>query len=269
MYDAFDHGVYSYESDVWYDGHTKDFYVAHTALGINHDKTFKTVTLDKVMKILEGKYSDNYPSSNPQKFLDDPDNKPTSHPDWYKYYSEGFGGVRPLQLLLEIKSDDAELSVLKLAKQLEPLRERGWLTKYKDGKIHYGPVIVVGTGGTPFDQIATSSNRDLFLDCPANGIDGTHYIWGHRYTYNSTLCPLASSGYSDVKHANHGILPPRKSAITQFHKVIETSHHHGATTRFYGILDLPSRIEDFNMLIQQGSDRLNIDDLNDAKRYSH
>ena len=70
MYDAFDHGVYSYESDVWYDGHTKDFYVAHTALGINHDKTFKTVTLDKVMKILEGKYSDDYPSSNPQKFLD-------------------------------------------------------------------------------------------------------------------------------------------------------------------------------------------------------
>jgi hypothetical protein len=104
VYDAFDHGVLSFESDFWFDEHKKALYVAHTPLGIDHSKTFNTQTVDRVLNIVQGKYSDKYPASNVKKFYADPKNQPTAHPDWYKYFSEGFGGVRPIMILAEPKT---------------------------------------------------------------------------------------------------------------------------------------------------------------------
>ena len=104
VYDAFDHGVLSFESDFWFDEHKKALYVAHTPLGIDHSKTFNTQTVDRVLNIVQGKYSDKYPASDVKKFYADPKNQPTAHPDWYKCFSEGFGGVRPIMILAEPKT---------------------------------------------------------------------------------------------------------------------------------------------------------------------
>ena len=270
VYDAFDHGFRSFESDLWWDKGAGKFYVAHTIITIDHSKTFQTQTLDRVMKILEGDYSSDYKKDAPNKFLNDPDNQPTSEPDWYKYYAEGFGGVRPIQLLLEIKSNDGETSWPHLMDQLQPLRERGWLTKWEGGKIHYGPVIVVGTGGTPADEMAPKTSRDYFFNCPAGSLNGTiQTSSGSSFHFNSTLCPMSSASYINVPDSNLGLLPPPRKAPAQFHREIVETHHHNSTTRFYGVVPFaPARIDDFNMLIQQGSDWINSDVMSDQAAYN-
>jgi len=270
VYDAFDHGFRSFESDLWWDKDADKFHVAHTIVEIDHSKTFQTQTLDRVLKIMEGKYSSDYAKNAPSKFLNDPNNKPTCEPNWYKYYAEGFGGVRPIQLLLEIKSNDGETSWPHLMEQLKPLRERSWLTKWENGKIHYGPVIVVGTGGTPADKIAPKSSRDYFFDCPAGSLNGkVQTSSGSSFPYNSTLCPMSSKSYVKVSDSNLGLLPPPRKAPAQFHRDIVETHHHNSTTRFYGVVPFsPARIDDFNMLIQQGSDWINTDVMSDQAAYN-
>ncbi|WFD25829.1 hypothetical protein MNAN1_000795 [Malassezia nana] len=270
VYDAFDAGFRSFESDLWWDKDADKFYVSHTILTIDHSKTFQTQTLDRIMKIMEGNYSPHYTKDMPHKFLTASDNKPTSQPDWYKYYAEGFGGVRPIQLLLEIKSNDGAVSWPHLMKALDPLRERGWLTKWENGKIHYGPVIAVGTGGTPADEMAPKTSRDYFFDCPAGSLNGTvKTSSGASYPFNSTLCPMSSKSYIDVPDSNLGLLPPPPKAPTQFHREIVETHKHNSTTRFYGVLPGSlARIDDFNMLIQQGSDWISTDVMSDQCAYN-
>ncbi|KAL4399747.1 Altered inheritance of mitochondria protein 6 [Malassezia pachydermatis] len=261
VYDAFDHDVYSYEADCWWNEEAQKFYVAHTAVSIDPSKTLQTQTLDRVLKIMEGKYSDKYKSSDPDTFLKDPANKPTSSPDWYKYYSEGFGGVRPLQVVIEIKSGDGGSSWKHIVEALEPFRQRGWLTKFENGKIHYGPLIVVGTGGTPFNQMISQSKRDYFYDCPLGSLDSNSQ-------YSSTICPIASRSYVDVPESNLGLTPPPPKSVIHYHDMIAQAHQYQTTARFYGILPAnAAKYDDFNMLLQQGADWLNIDWFEDAEAY--
>lgn len=269
MYDAFDHGVRSVESDIWYDNSTKEFYVAHTELEIDHAKTFQTQTIEPLLKIMEGNYSRHFASGDADKFVKAAKSATTSTPDWYHYYAEGYGGVRPLQLIVEIKSNDGEYSWPRVVQALEPFRKRGWLTKFENGKVHYGPLIVVGTGGTPRDLIAGASSRDFFFDCGLGNMNDTFSAGNTTKSYDATLCPISSMSYIDVPDANLGLLPPPPKSIPQYHKLIKQAHEHKTTTRFYGILPGSiARYDDFNMLLQQGSDWLNVDLFEDVTAYT-
>ena len=57
VFDAFDHGIRSFESDLWFDKHSHALHVAHTALDIQDNKTFKSVTVDRVLAILNGHHN--------------------------------------------------------------------------------------------------------------------------------------------------------------------------------------------------------------------
>lgn len=264
VYDAFDHGVLSYESDFWYDKHKKELYVAHTPLSIDHSKTFKMQTVDRVLKIVQGKYSNKYPVSNVKKFYADPKNQPTAYPDWYKYFSEGFGGVRPIMILAEPKTPADPDMWKTVVDALGELRSKGLLTRYEHGKVHFGPVIVVGTGNTPYPQVVANPVRDYFIDCHADGLRDEK---GH-FQYNATACPISSAGYPSVPHSNLGLTPPPKAAIPYFAKYTCDAHMINSTVRFYGVPKTAGRIDDFNMLLQQGADWLNIDHFEDVRRYS-
>lgn len=237
---------------------------------IDHHKTFQTQTLNRVMNIMNGSFSDRYKSSDPYKFLNDPENKPTREPDWFHYYANGFGGVRPLQILVEIKSKNSDEAWPQVIHALQPFREKGWLTTYKNGRIHYGPLIVVGTGGTPLEQVAPKSKRDYFYDCPLGSMDKINVYGGVKYHFNATLCPFSSDNYVDEGKAYFGLTPPPKDIIKKDRAAIEQAHKHNSTARFYGIVPFPpdSKYADYNMLVEQGIDWLNLDDLNDAEAYS-
>ena len=264
VYDAFDHGVLSFESDFWFDEHKKALYVAHTPLGIDHSKTFNTQTVDRVLNIVQGKYSDKYPASNVKKFFAEPKNQTTAHPDWYKYFSEGFGGVRPIMILAEPKTSADPDMWKTVVDALGELRSQGLLTRYEYGKVHFGPVIVVGTGNTPYSQVVATPVRDYFMDCHADGLKDEH----GQFQYNATACPISSAGYPSVPHSNLGLTPPPKAAIPYFAKYTCDAHIINSTVRFYGVPKTAGRIDDFNMLLQQGADWLNIDHFDDVKRYS-
>lgn len=271
MYDAIDHGIQSVESDLWWDAKSKEFYVAHTALTIDHSKTFQSVTLDRVMRVLNGSHTGgDYDADSAKRFLDAAASKATSDPDWYHYYAHGFGGVRPIQILVEIKSNDGETSWPQVVSSLELFRKRGWLTRYENGKIHYGPIIVVGTGGTPFEQIAPQRERDVFWDCSLGGLDGTTKIDGIDYGFNSTVCPMSSTNFIDVAPPYVGLTPAPSYARKHFHADVKQAHKHRTTTRFYGVVEAPAsaKYDDYNMLIEQGSDWLNLDDVHDAAKYT-
>lgn len=271
VFDAIDNNVHSVESDLWWDKDAEKFYVAHTAVTIDHSKTFQTVTLDRVMSVLNGSHSGSaYNAGSAQKFLNAAKGKETSDPDWYSYYANGFGGVRPIQVLVEIKSKDGETSWPHVVDAFEPFRSKGWLTRYENGKIHYGPLIVVGTGGTPFDQIAPRTKRDVFWDCSLNSISSTTDIDGTKYHFNSTVCPMSSASYIDVAPPYVGLTPPSDNQAKKFRKDIVDAHKIKTTTRFYGVVDWPAsaKYNDFNMLVEQGSDWLNLDDMSDAAKYT-
>jgi hypothetical protein len=89
--------------------------------------------------------------------------------DFYNGTEHGVFDVDPgqtLTLLIDVKTGGKETWPWVL-KQLEPLREKGWLSFVQDGEVHTRPVTVVGTGNTPFDVLtANSTYRDAFFDAP-------------------------------------------------------------------------------------------------------
>ena len=151
-----------------------------------------------------------------------------------------------------------------MVEALGELRSHGRRTRYEYGKVHFGPVIVVGTGNTPYSQVVATPVRDYFMDCHADGLKDEH----GQFQYNATACPISSAGYPSVPHSNLGLTPPPKAAIPYFAKYTCDAHIINSTDRFYGVPKTAGRIDDFNMLLQQGADWLNIDHFDDVKRYS-
>jgi len=71
-----------------------------------------------------------------------------------------------LTLLIDVKTGGKETWPW-ILKQLEPLRERGWLTYVEGDVVHRRAVTVVGTGNTRFDILtANETYRDAFFDAP-------------------------------------------------------------------------------------------------------
>ena len=265
VYEAFQHGVFSFESDLYFDDKSESLYVAETVLEFKGDKKFENFIIPRVLNVLEGKNGTLH-SGSADKFVQAAKGHSTTHPDWYKYYAEGFGGMRPLQLLIELKSKNSEAACPHVLKALEPFRKRGWLTRYEHGVVHFGPLIAVGTGGTPTDQVAPREKRDIFFDCPLGSLNGT---LDNSYHYNATLCPMSSTEFIGVSDGYYGVLPANKKQRAAFKKDINQAHGIQSTTRFYSQIDFPpdSKYNGYNMLVEEGSDWLNLDDMNDAAKY--
>lgn len=71
-----------------------------------------------------------------------------------------------LTLLIDFKSFGPDLWP-RVIEQLEPLRSRNYLTYFNGTTVIPGPIIVVGTGNTPFDLLVSNTTyRDVFFDAP-------------------------------------------------------------------------------------------------------
>jgi hypothetical protein len=134
------------EADVWlFDG---ELYVGHNTASLTRNRTFTSLYIDPLVGILE--------QQNPDT-------------DFYNGTSHGVFDTDPgksLTLLVDLKTSGAETWPW-VVKQLEPLRERGWLSYVENNKVHTRPITVVGTGNTPFDVLTQNSTyRDTFFDAP-------------------------------------------------------------------------------------------------------
>lgn len=155
LFSAIHVGCTSVEADVWqFEGDT-ELYVGHDLPSLTKNRTFSNLYIKPLVSILELMnpttpfYTPSGSMSRCANGIFDTDQRQT------------------LVLLVDVKTDGIKTWPLVMA-QLQPLRERGWLTHVDgNGNVILGPITIVGSGNTPFDQIVGNSTfRDAFFDAP-------------------------------------------------------------------------------------------------------
>jgi hypothetical protein len=154
--------------------------------------------------------------------------------------------------------------------QLEPLRERGWLTYVENGVRHNGPVTVVGTGNTPFELIIQNSTyRDAFFDAPL------HTMWedpdtddpslvNEVLTYNYTNSHYASVGFpSAVGSVWVGLSSDQLRTIRG---QVKGANRRGLKSRYWDLPGWPIGLRNnlWHALVTEGVGMLNVDDVQSA-----
>ena len=280
------------EADVWL--FDDDLYVGHNTASLTRNRTFTSLYIDPIVKILE--------HQNPDT-------------DFYNGTSHGVFDTDPgksLTLLVDVKTGGPETWPW-VVKQLQPLRERGWLSYVEDNKVHFRPITVVGTGNTPFDVLMSNSTyRDTFFDAPLDQMweprERNHDMkdWpdsefddslpGERLDEDegsaeesnptppvnvgqgmSGVLPTdefngSNSYYASVSFGKavgrmwRGRVSPRQMKIIRGQ--IRGAHRRGLKARYW---DLPSwplglRNHVWDVLIREGVDMLNVDDLRAASK---
>jgi hypothetical protein len=234
--------------------------------------------------------------------------------DFYNGTGHGVFDVDPgqtLTLLIDVKTAGAETWPWVL-KQLEPLRERGWLTFMQDGERHIRPVTVVGTGNTPFDVLtANSTYRDAFFDAPLetmweSRLASTDWPPGTAPPSSDPLdseadsddTPPTSSSTSGNKDLGQGLsgttpeseftplnsyyasvswgasvgriwlgrLSPKQMRIIRGQ--VRGAHRKGLKVRYWDLPAWPLGLRNhiWDVLIREGVDILNVDDLRSASK---
>jgi hypothetical protein len=167
-------GCTGVEADVWL--RNGDLLVGHDTASLQPNRTFQSLYVNPLVDILT--------RQNPST-------------EFYNGTKNGVFDTDPNQtlvLMIDLKTNGAETWPW-VMKQLTPLRERGWLSYSENGQFHQGPITVVGTGNTPFDQILNSSFpstsfRDAFFDAPLDKLENSGY--------NSTNSYYASVSFWDA-----------------------------------------------------------------------
>jgi hypothetical protein len=248
-------------------------YVGHDTFALTKERTFTTLTLAPILKALNQANRVNAKYTNADKEqasfwqgLQQSTSSNTSTP-WTGYFSLGLGASAPIQVLVDIKTEGNETWPV-LVKQLQPLRDLGWLTRYENGKIIPGPVTIIGTGNTPINQLAAETSRDVFLDCPLGKLSGTAYVGpdGTEYKYNSTLCGIASSDFLNFSPEWKGVTDVPDGVRNNLTTAFDEAHALGIKTRVWDTPEWPkyARYTINKLMLELGSDWLNCDDLGDV-----
>ena len=237
LFSAIHAGCTGVEADVWL--HDEQLYVGHDTAALQSSRTFQSLYINPLVKLL-GK-------QNPST-------------EFYNESNHGVFDTNPYQtltLLVDVKTD-GEKTWPYVHKQLEPLRARGWLTYVEDGRVHRGPVTVVGTGNTPFRQVvANSTYRDSFFDAPLNRLEEANFNSANSYYASASILTA-------VGRIQNGRLTSEQLATVRKH--VGTAHGLGLRARYW---DLPSwpihqRNRVWTTLVEEGVDILNVDDLKAA-----
>ncbi|EPQ30559.1 uncharacterized protein PFL1_02084 [Pseudozyma flocculosa PF-1] len=272
FYGALAYGARSLESDVWLNPADKELYVGHDPFSLTRERTFDALTVQPLVEVLEQANRANIAQSDGdearffaelQRSLKTPQTFPVNG-----YFSLGVGSTAPIQLLVDIKTDGATTWPY-VVRALEPLRKRGWLTRYEDGKLIPGPVLVIGTGNTPIDQVAPLRRRDVFFDGPLGNLSAPLVIDGTRYEWNSTLSPLASGSFSKIVGSYKGLDEPSAEVLANISRPIDEAHARGIQTRYWDSPQWPvfARNRINHLMLSAGSDWIGSDDLEHISKW--
>jgi len=298
LFSALYNGCISVEADVWaLDG---ELYVGHNTASLTVNRTFQSLYINPLVTILERQ-------------------NPTT--SFYNGSSHGIFDThskQSLTLLVDVKTDGAEAWPLVL-RQLEPLRERGWLSYMENNVVYRRLITVVGTGDTPFDVLTSNQTyRDAFFDAPLDQMwedlgpnerdpaqpgmdninDDIEASRIHKLAFRSTtalsndiLSPATSQrhgqGKSNTSPADSYTPLNSYYASTSFNEVIGTiwwgklsnkqidlirgqirgAHRRGLKARYWDTPSWPTSLRNYiwNVLMHEGVDVLNVDDLEAAR----
>ncbi|KAL2753920.1 hypothetical protein ACRALDRAFT_1062889 [Sodiomyces alcalophilus JCM 7366] len=164
-----------------------------------------------------------------------------------------------LVLLVDLKTR-ADETWPEVVRQLEPLRQRGWLSSTTNDHVRYGPVTVVGTGATDFELLMQNSTyRDYFFDAPIDKVEGSSF--GVCNSYYASQHFRKAIGWVWFGSLSQNQLDRLRRQVAQVHS-------HGLKMRYWGLPAWPISVRNhiWDVLIREGVDMINVDDVQGAKR---
>jgi hypothetical protein len=263
LFSALKAGCIGVEADVWLID--EELHVAHTKPKVTHDRTLRSLYVVPLVGLLE--------EQNPAKdqplhgvFETDPD--------------------QGLVLLIDFKTNGAE-ALPYVISHLSPLRDRGYLTHWNGVEVVNGPITAVATGNAPFDLLtANSTYRDIFYDAPlelmedgeprplhrvrredeGQGYSGTPGVVGPD-TFNPSNSYYASVSYEkSIGFPWHLYITSKQ--LDRIRAQINGAHRRGLKVRYWSTPSWPRSLRNhiWGVLVREGADMLNVDDLESATR---
>lgn len=234
LFSALKTGCIGIEADVWFvDG---DLWVGHEEQELKPGATFTRLYVDPLVEHLEER------------------NTFSPADGWTTRGVYGSDPEQTVALVIDLKSESHDTWPVVLA-QLAPLRERGWLSHVRDGKVHYRPITVVGSGATDFETLTVNSTyRDTFFDAPLDALEDSPYDATNSY-------------YASVSFAEHlglsltGYLTG--SQMEKLRRAVAEARSRGLKARYWEspawALNVRDRV--WRTLSDEGVDIVNVDDL--------
>jgi len=240
LFSAIYAGCTGVEADVWL--RKEDLFVGHDTASLQPNRTFQSLYVNPLVDILA--------RQNPST-------------EFYYGTKNGVFDTNPEQtlvLLIDLKTDGHETWPW-VMKQLDPLRERGWLSYSQDGQFHQGPITVVGTGNTPFELIlGNSTYRDAFFDAPLDRLENS--------TYDATNSYYASVNFWNAIGAVWWKGGPNDGQKDKIRAMLREARDRGLKSRYWGLPAWPIHVRNFvwQVLVEEDIGMLNVDDLDAATR---
>jgi len=195
---------------------------------------------------------------------------------------------QPLVLLVDFKNNGEDIFPY-VESQLSALREKNYLTYFNGHEVVQGPVTVVGTGNTPFELLASNTTyRDIFFDAPLDKLTGprTSSVLASPLSGrdagqgNSGIDPALGSSqftsensyYASVNFGSTIGFPWRGNLNKKQHMKlkaqIRAAHEKGLKARYWNTPAWPIGLRNhiWRVLVREGADVLNVDDLRAATR---
>lgn len=238
MFSALETGCIGIEADVWV--YENELYVAHNRASMKPGQTFMALYVNPLVLLLQHKNPQGASSLPPPRGVYDSDPAQT------------------VVLLVDLKSDP-ETAWSLLLDQVEPLRQKGWLSTIKDGKMVSGPITVVATGALPPQAVEDIDGvaRDIFLDAPLLVLSSN--VYQTPSTYWASVSFFKSIGLS--WSGGFGL-----EQLSEIRRQVQEAHSRDLKIRYWELpswpIDLRNRI--WKVLLDEGVDLLNVDNLSEA-----
>jgi len=280
FFDALHWGCTGVEADVWSFG-DEELYVGHSTASLTKNRTFRNLYINPIVKLLDRMNQEtgfaNATTNTTRRgvFEADPD--------------------QTLVLLVDFKTSGPETFPLVHA-QLEALREKDYLTYWDGTQLHNRPITVVGTGNTPFNLvIAETQHRDIFFDAPLDkmweapsGLDGSNALQQSQQeatVFSNQKSSQGSMGTEDTTLDDFNSTTSYYASVSFMHAVgfvwrgrlsskqmniirgqIQGAQRRGLKVRYWDTPSWPVNLRNhvWDVLIKEGADMLNVDDLKGA-----
>lgn len=283
LYEAIHYGCVGVEADVWL--FDEELYVGHITASLTKNRTLKSLYVDPLVQILD-------------KMNEVPQLGAAVTPPQIRGVFEQ-APEQTLVLLIDFKMDGHEQFPV-VSEHLQALRSRNYLTYFDGQKVIPGAVTIIATGNAPFDSVtANTTYRDIFFDAPLDKLsDEPTTLAAQEVSAADSLLPVTvtdpastagqgntgvdpSLGSSQFSSANsyyasvnfkRTIGSPYRGRLTHkqlklLRQQIKAAHEKGLKARYWDTPTWPVGLRNhiWKVLVEEGADILNVDDLRSAK----
>ncbi|KAK2728466.1 hypothetical protein CKAH01_10938 [Colletotrichum kahawae] len=261
LFSALSVGCVGIEADVWLrDG---NLLVGHDEASLSLNRTLESLYLDPLQKILNGRNHE----------VTEKNNANLTRRGVFSLQDDA-----QLILLIDVKSDAKETWPVVL-RQLEPLREKHYLTSHNSSassnteKHLPAPLIVVGSGNLDMATLIANHSdttamgtyneyHDTFFDAPLNDLPAANTT--NQTQYNSTNSVYASASFNQaIGCVRFGFSQTQREKVRS---QVQAAKSLGLQPRYWSIPDLPLKYRDYiwTELRAEGVEILSVDNVKHA-----